>query len=195
MEYEIVSNGNLIFKLPNTQNNMPWTGWFLRGHLFTVWFVTASYCLMVNTKKKRRNTNTNVTVVFVHLTVNRKANCCSSEPETSRQNTKMCGAGTLFVVTGMYILCGNLLSSCALKIKTPNPTVIIFFLFMLSKTCQTFGESRLRCRGTKHEHVLVFHSVCSLIFGTSISQASRKPRDCCCACDKGLGEGGYRPAH
>lgn len=41
-----------------------------------------------------------------HLTVNLKANGCSSEAETSGQNTKMCGAGTLFVVTGMYILGG-----------------------------------------------------------------------------------------
>lgn len=158
------------------------------------------YCFLLpygkHKKKKKEETQTQTSQwSLLHLTVNLKANCCSSEPETSRQNTKMCGAGTLFVVTGMYILCGNLLSSCALKIKIPNPTVIIFFLFMLSKTCQTFGESRLRCRGTKHEHVLVFHSVCSLIVGTSTSQASRKPRDCCCACDKGLGEGGYRPSH
>lgn len=54
------------------------------------------------------------------LRVNLKANSRSSETETSGQNTKMCGAGTPFVVTGMYILGGNLLSNCALKIKTPK---------------------------------------------------------------------------
>lgn len=42
---------------------------------------------------------------------------------------------------------------------------------MLCKTHQTFGESRLRCRETKCEHVLVLHSMWSLMVVTSISQA------------------------
>lgn len=84
----------------------------------------------------------------------------------------------MFVVTGMYILGGNLLSNCALKIKTPKtkPTVITFCLFVLCKTRQTFGESRLRCGGTKHEYVLVLHSAHSLMVGTGISRALTKPK-------------------
>lgn len=61
---------------------------------------------MINTKKKEE-TQTQMSRSFLcRLTVNLKANGCSSEAESSGQNTKMCGAGTLFVVTGMYILGG-----------------------------------------------------------------------------------------
>lgn len=56
-----------------------------------------------------------------HLTVNIQDNGCSSETETSGQNAEICG-GTSFVVTGMYILGGNFLSNCALKIKPQNKT-------------------------------------------------------------------------
>lgn len=52
---------------------------------------------MINTKKKEETQTQTKTlrVSLFHSTANLKADSCSSEPETSRQNAKMCGAGTL----------------------------------------------------------------------------------------------------
>lgn len=90
-------------------------GAFVHSLIYQCFSLPHNKCL----KKEETQTQMSQSFLF-HLTVNIKANSCSSETETSEQNTKVCGAGTSFVVTGMYILGGNLLSSCTLKIKPPK---------------------------------------------------------------------------